>query len=128
MEKLENATTGANLQKIRTALGLPPREFAQLIKVSKRTVERWESTPNERVDLSGAIGHKIGDIVQISSDPEAISALKETIQKSGQIGTIVASAMIPSLALMASTKGAVSGLLIPVLEQYAKAKKADDSL
>lgn len=44
--------TGADVKRVRSALGMTQKEFADLVRVSKRTVENWEATEG---DITGPI-------------------------------------------------------------------------
>lgn len=43
---MEDFVTGTEIRRLRKRLGLTQADFAELVKVSKKTVERWESGEN----------------------------------------------------------------------------------
>lgn len=106
---MKKKITGRMVEDIRTTqLKMTVEDFAKMLKISTKTVERWESKPKDKVNTGGAAGHKLEEIFSIVNDPKARAAFIEAVSFSAPMGAIVGGALLGPLGTLA---GLGSGLI-----------------
>lgn len=108
---MDKEITGRTVKDIRISeLKMTVDEFAKMLKVSTKTVERWESKPKKKVSTGGAAGHKLEEIVTIIKDPEARTAFKDAVTVSAPMGALVGSALLGPLGTLAGLGAGLIGI------------------
>lgn len=131
---MENLT-GQVVRDLRIkSLEMSVPEFASLLTVSTKTVERWEEDPKAQVSLGGASGHKLEAIVKIVNDPDAKLVLKDALGSvpsmlkgvvgAGLLGSLGGIAGMMVNPIVGLTMGTV---MVDALKKYIESKQPDDT-
>lgn len=104
--------TGNKIQKLRSELDLNIEQMAQLLNVSSRTIQRWES---DGIDTDGKsagkqnLQHLIDVMENDNTREELLSTLSKFRGASISIGIPLISSVLDTLSLVSSGAGAYVG-------------------
>jgi len=113
--------TPEEIQQIRKRIGLTIEQFAQLLNVSTRTIQRWEKDGVETGKTAGVA--QVINLIQMLQNEGAFAEfmkLKETLMGAksvlgpfGNAGVIALSGVLPMFGMLAG--GAIGSLLAPTI-------------
>jgi transcriptional regulator with XRE-family HTH domain len=91
---MDNTISGEEIKHIREKLELTQEEFAQLLKVTPKTIERWEYQGIKEDSSSASISNML-DLKTVSENKKGFLLLKETLNSAkGSVGITLGATLI----------------------------------